>query len=161
MKIEHKYAPKLIIEGEYLNGELNGKGKEYILNNYLFEGEILSGFKYGKGKVYLFGELFFEGEFLYGNIRRGKEYNNGRLEYEGEFLFNRKWSGKGYDENGKVIYELINGSGTVKEYSIKNRKIKFEGEYLNGKKNGICKEYDEGLLVFEGEYLNGKKNGIC
>ena len=34
----------------------------------------------------------------------------------------------------------------------------FEGEYLNGKRNGKGKEYNsEGKLIFEGEYLNGKK----
>ena len=63
MKIEHKYAPKLIIEDEYLNGELNGKGKEYILKNYLFEGEILSGFKYGKGKFIYLANYFLRENF--------------------------------------------------------------------------------------------------
>ena len=39
--------------------------------------------------------------------------------------------------------------------------LKFEGEYLNGKRNGKAKEYD-GDLIFEGEYKNGKKwNGKC
>ena len=34
----------------------------------------------------------------------------------------------------------------------------FEGEYLNGEKNGKGKEYDElGTLIFEGEYQNGVK----
>ena len=28
----------------------------------------------------------------------------------------------------------------------------FEGEYLNGEKNGKGKEYDKGKLIFEGEY---------
>ena len=33
----------------------------------------------------------------------------------------------------------------------------FEGEYLNGDRNGNSKEYyDNGKLEFEGEYLNGK-----
>ena len=36
----------------------------------------------------------------------------------------------------------------------------FEGDYLNGKKNGNAKEYDwHGNLIFEGEYLKGKRNG--
>ena len=37
----------------------------------------------------------------------------------------------------------------------------FEGEYLNGKRNGEGKEYDkDGRLIFEGEYLlNRKWNG--
>ena len=39
-------------------------------------------------------------------------------------------------------------------------KIKYEGEYLNGKRNGKGKEYNyKGILKFEGEYLNGERNG--
>ena len=31
-----------------------------------------------------------------------------------------------------------------------NRKLKFEGQYLNGEKNGNCKEFDEkGRLEFK------------
>ena len=34
----------------------------------------------------------------------------------------------------------------------------FEGEDLNGERNGKGKEYDyNGKLIFEGEYLNGEK----
>ena len=36
----------------------------------------------------------------------------------------------------------------------KNEKLKFEGEYINDKRNGIGKEYYySGKLLFEGEYL--------
>jgi len=36
--------------------------------------------------------------------------------------------------------------------------LKFEGEYINGLKNGKGKRYNyEGILEFEGEYLNGNK----
>ena len=46
-----------------------------------------------------------------------------------------------------VIYDL-------KEYYF-NRLV-FEGEYVNGQKNGKGKEYDwVGNVIFEGEYLNG------
>ena len=47
------------------------------------------------------------------------------------------------------------------EYNVYNEKIRFEGEYLNGKRNGKGKEYNTntGKLIFEGEYLNGKRNG--
>ena len=38
-------------------------------------------------------------------------------------------------------------------------KLLFEGEYLNGERNGKGKEYDyyDGELIFEGEYLNGER----
>ena len=36
--------------------------------------------------------------------------------------------------------------------------MEFEGEYLNGERNGKGKEYqDDGNLKFEGEYLFGKR----
>ena len=78
------------------------------------------------------------------------------MEYEGEYLYDNKYNGKGYDENGNITYEIINGNGKVKEY-WNNGKLLFEGEYLNGKRNGKGKEYNDGKLVFEGEYLNGKR----
>ena len=77
----------------------------------------------------------------------------GKLEYDGEFLYNKKWNGKGYDEEGNIIYELINGTGKVKEYDYENKLI-FEAEYLDGIKwNGKVKiNFDN--FKFEGEWLN-------
>ena len=44
-----------------------------------------------------------------------------------------------------------------KEYNFDDELI-FEGEYLNGKRNGKGKEYNfYGKLIFEGEYLNGER----
>ena len=56
-----------------------------------------------------------------------------------------------------LIYEL---NGNVKEYNEYYDYLGFEGEYLNGKRNGKGKEYNyDGSLYFVGEYLNGKRNG--
>ena len=81
-----------------------------------------------------------------------------------EYLDGKKWNGKGYNKNNKVIYVLKNGKGNhIKKYDF-NGKLKFEGQFLDGKKNGKGKEFynnDKGTLKFKGEYLNGKKwNGI-
>ena len=53
-----------------------------------------------------------------------------------------------------IIYE---SNGIAKEYH-NDEKLIFEGEYLNGKRNGKGKEYywNKDNLKFEGEYLNGK-----
>ena len=49
----------------------------------------------------------------------------------------------------KKISEKVKGYNDI---------LKFEGEYLNGKRHGKGKEYDgNGQLIFEGEYLNGKR----
>ena len=39
-----------------------------------------------------------------------------------------------------MLYKLINGNGKFKEYNDDGN-LKFEGEYLNGKRNGKRKEY--------------------
>ena len=175
------YSGKLKFECEYLNGReligtiydkynnkipidnTSGKGKEYnCYGNLIYEGEYLNGQRNGKGKEYdeYFGNLIYEGEYL--NDKRngkGKECMRGSLIFEGEYRYNKKWNGKGYDENGNLIYELINGNGIAKEYNEDNELL-FEGEFLNGKRNGKGKEYDVlGRLIFEGEYLNGQRNG--
>ena len=66
-------------------------------------------------------------------------------------------------ENYKKIsgkYKIQDKNGNCKIYSLDTNSLLFEGEYLNGKKNGKGKEYYiNEQLQFEGEYLNGKKNG--
>ena len=153
---------KLKFEGEYLDGERHGLGKEYDFNGLLvFEGEFMHGKKKGKGKEFNDkGKIIFEGEYVYGWRRRGKEYIGENIEFEGEYLFNKKWNGIGYDGNGGEIYKLKNGTGTVREYDYSSGVLKFEGELVDGIKQGKGKEYfPKGNLKFEGEYSNGKRNG--
>ena len=57
--------------------------------------------------------------------------------------------------------EYLDGKryGKGKEFDFKKETI-FEGEYLNGERNGQGKEYYfNGKMIFEGKYLNGEKNG--
>ena len=77
-----------------------------------------------------------------------------------------EWENKGilkllYYDNGKLSFEgeYLNGerNGIGKEY-YDNGKLKFEGEYLNGERNGKGKEYNNNNeLIFEGQFLNGKR----
>ena len=107
------------------------------------------------------GALIEEGEYFYGKFKKGKTYLNNKLEFKGEFLFGKKWDGKGFDDTGKIIYELNNGKGTVKEYNCDDILI-FEGEYLHSERNGKGREYNDiGQLIFEGEFSSDKEfNGI-
>ena len=63
----------------------------------------------------------------------------------------------------EVIYEgeFLNGlrNGKGKEYDY-NGHLLFEGEFLKGKRNGKGKEYLNGELIFEGEYLNGERKNL-
>ena len=89
----------------------------------------------------------------------------------------KKIKGKGYDLKGNIILEIEN-DGKEKEY-YDNGHLKFEGEYVNGRRwngkfynyegkeefimengRGQGKEFDyHGNLLFEGEYLNGERYG--
>ena len=129
----------LKFDGEYLNGERNGKGIEYYQDHVIkFIGGFLCGKRNGKGREY---------------------YDDGKLKFEGEYFIDKKWNGKGYNKNGKIDFEIKNGNGKGKEY-YDDGELKFVGEYSNGERNGKGKEYyDDDTLKFEGEYLKGKRDG--
>ena len=48
--------------------------------------------------------------------------------------------------------------GKGKEYDYYINELIFEGDYNNGRKNGMSKDYNR-YLEFEGEFINGKRNG--
>ena len=57
-----------------------------------------------------------------------------------------------------IIYE---SDEYGKEYNGYDDNLLYEGEYYNGEKNGIGREYDDkGELIYEGEYLNGKRKNF-
>ena len=113
---EYDKDGKLIFEVEYINGIMNGKGKEYKNCKLIFEGEYLDGKRWnGKGKEYHLQQdkLIFEGEYKNGMRWNGKVkeyYDNGKLEFVGQYL------------NGER-----NGKGREYEFDI----LVFQGEYLN------------------------------
>jgi len=90
MKMEIKKYSKyhdLLYEYEFIYGNKNGKGREFLNKKLVFEGEYVNGSINGKVKNYsLNGNIIFEGEYLYNQKLKGKEYYKGKLEYEGEYL---------------------------------------------------------------------------
>jgi antitoxin component YwqK of YwqJK toxin-antitoxin module len=169
------------ISGKYLEGDRNGYRKEYLLETreLVFEGEYLNGKRNGIGIEY-YSDIIIEGKYLNGKIigkkvydkennmlmrieenGEGEEYyKNGKLLFKGEYFNLKKWSGVGYNITGNKEFEIKYGKDKLKEYNRENNILLFEGEYLNGKRNGIGKEfYNNGKIKFEGEYLNGKRNG--
>ena len=57
-------------------------------------------------------------------------------------------------------YKLIEKNGKGREFTVNENNLIFEGEYINGRRNGKGKEYNNySELEFEGEYLNEKRNG--
>ena len=175
--IKEYYCGKLIFEEKYLNGEKNGTGKEYYEDQIIFEGEYLNGCKWsgngynsnnnavyelknGKGTAKEYN-INLDLENTDKEYQKGKGYKNKyihceNLQFEGEYLYGKKWNGKIYNKNNQIIIELKQGKGLLKEYN--DGKLKFEGEFSYGNRNGKGKEYDNAnQIIFDGEYLNGKK----
>ena len=95
---------------------------------------------------------------------KGKEYNDLDLLLYTIFLSNRRLeSGKSKEklDKGKILFdgEYKNGrwNGIGKEY-YENGNLRYEGEFLDGRWNGNGKEYyQNGELKYDGEFLNGQK----
>ena len=58
------------------------------------------------------------------------------------------------------IYIEGKKNGIGREYTLIRKVLLFEGQYLNGKRHGKGVEYGPHYCeIFEGEYLNGKRHG--
>ena len=190
----------LLSECEILNGEKNGKCKEYryqyryqklgLAHEWIYYNGILwNGKEYDDDN-----HLIYEGEYLNHKKWKGKFKEYSHLNFlmsEGEYINGKKWNEKGYDNKGNIIYEIKNGERNFevkikdsrfdsekmriiyeknylikkgikkgKEYNFFNQLL-YEGEFLNGERNGNGKEYSDydGTLIYEGEFFDGKRNG--
>ena len=162
----------------YSSGQPSFKGKYVLGRKYCGTGYDRSGYiiyeiKDGKGEIKeldFFGDkdeekVIFIGQYEYPNKKIGYGYyrNSRNLYFYGEYLNNLKWNGTCYEEISKnkssAISEIKDGKGFIKELDFYGY-LKYEGEYLNGKRNGKGKEYDiYDYMEFEGEFKDGKRNG--
>ena len=117
---EYNYYGELIFEGELMNEERNGKGKEYFLDELIYEGEYMDGKRNGLGKEYYINDrIKYEGEFKNGIFDgKGKEYDFfGRLIFEGEYINNKRWNGISYIYNNNFSkYEYLISHKFISQY---------------------------------------------
>ena len=94
-----------------------------------------------------------------------EHYNEGKLDIQYEYDYNDEYlseeksiKGKIYDKYHDLIYEgdILNGKRNGKGKDLLYGILLFEGEYLNDKRNGMGKEYSKGKIIFERKYLNVK-----
>lgn len=160
--------PIVHLEGNFVDGELEGEGKEYgIDGNVIYFGSFHKGLYEGEGVLYdnvnetmlqgifknghlngsgkrltFFEQLIEEGE--YGNdVLNGKGiiyYANGQMEYEGEFKEGERYGyGQVFDDQGRLAYQ---------------------GEWMYGmwKGEGVYYDYEHNLQM-EGEFVENRLNG--
>ena len=106
---------------------------------------------------------YYEGNWLNDKMNGfGKLSIDSKIKYEGEFK-DDKYHGKGIEHfshgefNGTFENGLRMGYG---EFTWKNIDKIFKGNYLNNKKNGFGKLYENKKLIYEGDFRNDKYNGI-
>ena len=99
LKVEPILLSLKCYEGDFKNGEYDGKGKMYssVRDNkaiLTYEGKLKAGKYHGKGTLY---------------------FDNGNVQYKGEFK-NGKYNGKGmlYDEQGNVVHKGKCKGGDIK-----------------------------------------------
>ena len=154
-------TPSYILKGSWRKGEFTGWGKKYFRNGDVLEGKFLNGELNGKG-IFKNKNNIYVGDFINGK-RCGKgDLTTEKYHYKGDFK-NNKFEGYGIIEflieghryEGYFENNEINGKGI---YKWKNGDI-YEGEMKNGKMNGKGKySYIDGK-IYEGEYLEGIKEG--
>ena len=109
-----------------------------IILNFMDKKHILELIKFNKSMQNIFEvnlidyQLFSHNIIIFDTKSKNIEcFHKDDYRFKGKYLRNRKG----------------------KEYGIRNNILAFEGEYLNGKRNGNGKEYkDNGKLIFEKEY---------
>jgi hypothetical protein len=160
-------------EGYVLNGQRHGYGVYSTWNGITEEGEFMNGELNGKGKkTYididnpdLMGTRIYEGEFKDGKLNGMGKYTSGSGDvYEGEFK-NDQLNGKGIISTDSFIQEgefkdnYLNGKGSITYIGEYKHKGTYEGDFVNDKWEGygICR-YGNGD-VYEGEWKNKKRHG--
>lgn len=130
-------------KGMWENNLENGYGTTICRNGDKHEGNYKDGERYGDGIYYFLGTGDrYEGNFLHGNMSgKGIMYEREGTRFEGMWKNDEPFGfGITYDEKGNKLSEGIfnndglNGHGI----SIENG-IKYEGEFINGIKNGLFK----------------------
>ena len=161
--MQDKRKLKIIKYNKKIKNRLNIELIDYkrFTNRYIIYTEN------GKGKEYngINNELLFYGTYLNG-VRNGygKEYRNSLKVFEGNFIKGiRNGYGKDYFDDRRIIFEgeYLNGkrwNGKGAKYYIDGRK-QSDTRYDNGNLYVEIDEIKEGLILFVGETLNGIKNG--
>ena len=168
--VEYKDGKYKWEDGTYYEGKIsdnlpNGKGKKYNKNgNVLYEGDFINGQFEGKGKY-----IYDNGDYYEGQYKKGLQNGEGTLYYKnGDIMAQGNFTNDMLEGNGKYFFE--NGSyyegewkkgmrhGKGKEY-YSNRKIKYDGDYFNDKKEGNGKYVFENGSYYIGKWKNGFKNG--
>ena len=149
-------------EGEFKDGAFNGSGRYVGPNGGLYVGQFKDNSQTGLGEFILTNGDRYEGSFIDGVLSgKGVYTSHDGQSYIGDFL-NDKFDGygvltiNGIQKEGQFKDGKLNGLGSI-TWTSGNF---FQGEFVDGKKNGKgVIEFSNGNR-FEGEFLDGLRHGF-
>eukprot|EP00055_Hartaetosiga_balthica_P014168 m.76367 g.76367 ORF g.76367 m.76367 type:complete len:1027 (+) comp8513_c0_seq1:118-3198(+) len=128
-----------VVEGIFVNGQLEGQGR-WKFDKYLeYEGEFHAGVIHGKGRMVFVDGTVYEGDFFNG-VRHGKGksvWPDGDT-YEGNYENDKR--------QGHGCYIWVSGQ-------------KYVGEFLQGKRHGLGTVTWPNKSRFVGYFQDGKRDG--
>lgn len=147
-------------EGEWNQGQWNGKGKHIKHNGDIYEGEFCDDQKHGLG-VYHYhdGKRRFDGRYIMGHRVEGTMFYSDKSIYKGQW-YSGKRQGRGiYQFSDKSRYkgefdrDRIHGVGTL----LWPDGSKYVGEWSEGQRHGKGKEYTrDGKIRYDGMWKQNK-----
>lgn len=156
-----------VLEGKFVGGELNGKGKFVNARGDSYLGDFKNNLKHGEGVVNT-QKIFYKGQFTEdkmngigeilfkqtGNSYKG-EFKNGEISGTGQCTWRNGDYYEGNMEKGKRV-----GFGKYQKVGFDGKKSLYEGNYEDGQKSGQGKIiYPKGNKIFEGNFEKGRKAG--
>ncbi len=147
-------------EGNWNQGQWNGKGRLVKHNGDIYEGHFCDDQKHGNGVFYYSdGKRHFDGRYVMGHRTEGTMFYSDKSVYKGQW-YNGKRHGRGtYQFSDKSIYkgefvcDRIHGAGQLTWPDGS----KYVGEWSQGHRHGMGKEYDkEGNVRYHGMWKNNK-----
>lgn len=153
-----------ILEGRFIEGKLNGKGRE-LCEEYIYIGDFVDSKKEGEGKMitndyeytggYIDDKKNGEGEFI-------SLVEENLFSYEGEFG-DDNFNGQGminYPNGEKYIGDFENGKEHGKgEMTFPLTQEKYVGDFEEGMRNGEGILYRKDRIVYKGSYRNNLPHG--
>jgi hypothetical protein len=158
-----RYADGSVYEGEFLAGEPHGQGKRTDASGDVYQGQFVNGLYHGKGTLQFANGASYTGDFVSGNPhgRGTMRYANGDT-YDGEFVSGQRHGlGRyvGADSLKEGEWKANELDGKCKAERV--AKFKYEGQCAAGVRSGYGHYEDlEAGIVYDGNFVNGVKEGF-
>ena len=140
-----------ILEGKYMDGRVTGKGILKNAKGNLYVGDFVESRRHGYGELDT-NRIHYKGGFL-GDRLNGKGIIHFKIEghdYDGDFKDN--------EINGNGVFRWTNGDVYDGQITYANGQI-YEGNYVNGVKEGKGKLTYPNGFVYDGDFIGGRPRG--